>query len=97
MKVETDLVRADSASFAGRRRPDALHSSRSFAHVFRDAVAAAERSGTPSVSRISENSEAARALALQAEIYQQAERVEIVSKLVDHAVSAVKTLLQTRF
>lgn len=72
-------------------------SSPSFAQVFRDAMRAADRSRpeTPRASAIP--TDASRALALQAEIYRDAERVELVSKLVDHAVSAVKTLLQTRF
>jgi hypothetical protein len=37
-----------------------------------------------------------RILELQTAVYEHAERVEIVSKLADHAVGAVKTLLQTR-
>lgn len=37
-----------------------------------------------------------RILALQAAVYRHAEHVEIVSKVADHAVGAVKTLLQTR-
>lgn len=39
---------------------------------------------------------AAEALALQADLYARAERLELTSKLLDHGVGAVKTLLQTR-
>lgn len=69
----------------------------SFAAVLRDAVSAADRSRTPSLPIRTDVSETARHLALQAEVYRESERVEIVSRLVDHAVSAVKTLLQSRF
>lgn len=36
------------------------------------------------------------AIELQVRVYREAERVELVSKLVDHAVSAAKTVLQTK-
>lgn len=35
-------------------------------------------------------------LRLQVEMYRQAEQIELASKLLDHGVSAVKTILQTR-
>lgn len=69
----------------------------SFAAILRDAVNAAERTKTPSLPVRNDASDAARSLALQAEVYRQSERVELVSRLVDHAVGAVKTLLQSRF
>ena len=69
----------------------------SFAAILRDAVSAADRSRTPSLPVRAEASDTVRHLALQAEVYRESQRVEIVSRLVDHAVSAVKTLLQSRF
>jgi hypothetical protein len=54
---------------------------------------AAPGSGAADVAR---SLEPRRLLELQAAVYAHAERVEIVSKLADHAVGAVKTLLQTR-
>jgi hypothetical protein len=69
----------------------------SFATILRDAVNAADRGRTPSLPVRADASDTARSLALQAEVYRESERVEIVSRLVDHAVSAVKTLLQSRF
>ena len=69
----------------------------SFATILRDAVNAAERTQTPSLPVSNGATDAARTLAVQAEVYRQSERVELVSRLVDHAVGAVKTLLQSRF
>ena len=37
-----------------------------------------------------------RVVELQLAVYRHAERVELASKLADHAIGAVKTLLQTR-
>lgn len=68
-----------------------------FATILRDAVSAADRSRTPSLPVRADAADTVRHLALQAEVYRESERVEIVSRLVDHAVSAVKTLLQSRF
>ena len=69
---------------------------RSFASVLRDAVQAAERGRSARTPDTPPVTDTARALALQASIYRHAEQVEIVSKVVDHAVSAMKTILQTR-
>lgn len=69
----------------------------SFARILRDAVNAVERTQTSSIPVRTDSSDAARTLALQAEVYRQSERVELVSRFVDHAVGAVKTLLQSRF
>lgn len=77
--------------------PGASSGKTSFAKILRDAVNAAERTQTPALPVRNEASDAARSLALQAEVYRQSERVELVSRLVDHAVGAVKTLLQSRF
>ena len=60
------------------------------------AVRALERADRPVSAPDATGVDAASALALQAEIYRQAERVELASKLLDHAVGAVKTVLQTR-
>ena len=37
-----------------------------------------------------------QSLILQARIYREAERIELVSKLIDHSVGAMKTILQSR-
>jgi len=60
------------------------------------AVRALERADTRVTAPASGEVDAASSLALQAEIYRQAERVELTSKLLDHAVGSVKTVLQTR-
>ena len=52
-------------------------------------VASAARASGPT-------SPMAEAIELQARVYRDAERVELASKLLDHAVGAVKTVLQTR-
>lgn len=65
--------------------------------TFRDVLAAIDRSSTAAPAAAPGHVGAPQALALQAEVYRHAERVELVSRLLDHAVGAVKTLLQTRF
>lgn len=69
----------------------------SFSRVLRDAMRSVERNGVAPGRTSPIPHDSLRALELQAEIYRHSERVELVSKLVDHTVSAVKTLLQTRF
>jgi hypothetical protein len=85
------------ASAAARPASDALTPaapSRGFAAAFERALRALER-GSAEPPRVSEL-DAERTLALQASTYRQVERVELVSRLVDHGVGAVKTILQTR-
>lgn len=77
-------------------QPPVSTGARSFASVLRDAVQSAERGRAARSQEASPVTDPARALALQAAIYRHAEQVEIVSKVVDHAVSAMKTILQTR-
>lgn len=77
--------------------PGASSGKASFAKILRDAVNAAERTQTPAHPLRNGATDTERSLALQAEVYRQSERVELVSRLVDHAVGAVKTLLQSRF
>ena len=67
-----------------------------FRTALEGAMRALERAGAPVAPRPPGEVDAASALALQAEIYRQAERVELASKLLDHAVGAVKTVLQTK-
>ena len=77
-------------------QPAVSSGARSFASVLRDAVQTAERGRAARTPDAAQVTDPARALALQAAIYRHAEQVEIVSKVVDHAVSAMKTILQTR-
>ena len=66
----------------------------SFAQTLERAMGAVERSSgaTAAVGDLGP----AEALALQATLYRHAERLELASKLLDHGVGAIKTLLQTR-
>ncbi len=75
----------------------AAQANSSFASFLRKAVESADRAHAKALPAPPPGNDTARALALQAEVYRQAERVELASRLVDHAVGAVKTLLQSRF
>lgn len=78
-------------SFAARSRSDATTA---FAEVLTRAIRSVDERASAAGSPA--NLDAAAALRLQASVYREAERVELVSKLVDHAVGSIKTLLQTR-
>lgn len=65
---------------------------RRFADALRRTLAAVDETPRPGP----EAPDARAALALQAAVYRHAERVELASRLLDHGVSAVKTVLQTR-
>ena len=62
---------------------------------FADALERALRSGRPSAADLS-TQDPRELLELQASLYRDAQRLELASRAVDHAVGALKTLLQTR-
>ena len=66
-----------------------------FAGALDHALRALEPQRATSVAATGELDPAA-ALALQASIYRDAERLELASKLLDYGVGAVKTILQTK-
>lgn len=88
----------DTVASAGGRATNAAPSTTtlgSFARVFERAVGALAHE--PAALRLETGDlDANAALALQADVYRHAERLELTSKLLDHGVGAVKTLLQTR-
>ncbi len=67
-----------------------------FSRVFEQAVRDVDRAIAIPDIEATEPLDARGALELQAAVYRHAERVEIVSRIVDHGVAAVKTVLQTR-
>jgi hypothetical protein len=66
----------------------------SFAQVL--ARAAGRLDAGPRPLGAAEALEPRRVVELQLAVYRHAERVELASKLADHAIGAIKTLLQTR-
>jgi hypothetical protein len=73
-----------------------IASSKTFRETFERLLATADPAArrTPHVPSVATAD--TTALELQARVYREAERAELISKLVDHTVGAVKTILQTR-
>jgi hypothetical protein len=66
-----------------------------FGETLERVVASLDRTGQ-SPQTIAADASPSSLLAAQAELYRDAERIELASRLLDHSVSAIKTILQTR-
>jgi hypothetical protein len=91
--MTTPVNSRPSFARAGAEGPPASGATSFEATVARAARALDEAVTAP---RPSTTADPAALLATQAEIYRHAERLELASRVVDHAVGAVKTILQTR-
>jgi hypothetical protein len=67
-----------------------------FARAFEQALRRLDRPDAPATGTATAELDARAALELQAAVYRRAEEIELASRLLDHGVSAVKTILQTR-
>jgi hypothetical protein len=67
-----------------------------FAGAIGRAIAALDRSSRIPSGRDAADGQPESLLAAQAALYREAETVELAARLVDHAVGAIKTVLQTR-
>jgi hypothetical protein len=76
--------------------PDRTSAARGFARSLERALASVDADAARGGADAVRTSDPQRLLELQSAIYRHAERVEIVSRLADHAVGTIKTILQTR-
>jgi hypothetical protein len=67
-----------------------------FARVLARALADVDRSAAGLATSNGAALDARQSLELQAAVYRHVERLELASRLIDHGISAVKTVLQTR-
>jgi hypothetical protein len=93
----TNGIELNAGGSIATERGGARHfpEAKSFSETLERALARVDRFESTSATAVSDL-DARTALELQASVYMQEERFELISRLVDHGVSAVKTILQTR-
>jgi hypothetical protein len=90
-----DHAGAGAAAAAAAPSADGTRAGAGFAAALERALGDLDRgAGTPAATEAPLDARAA--LELQAAVYREAERVELASKLLDHGLAALKTVLQTR-
>lgn len=93
MNPRIDAIGHTATQHTGHSGP-ATKSSTAFSRILEQTLTGIDRG--IAVPGTTEPLDARGALELQAAVYRHAERLEITSRLLDHGVGAVKTVLQTR-